>query len=308
MTGKDEKEKSECSESSGFTKISQLNLFKKEDLSGPPLSAHPHRYKRKLSRKASEVLKRSCLAHIRESYRGDPAEGNMVLQPDIYDTEETRRPPISFKQPLLPVPSIAIGAIAEPVRLHEDPPHSSRMGQIERNSSLGIPRISDDYGKDIFSLPQDQNQHKCDLSAIRSKPRRLKAQTDWYLSQKTFSEAGSKLYLIYVQLSAWSECSDKQVDKIQQSVLLPKQEPDSPGGLRGTLREGRYDSSDSNVEIFDLVSKTDGTISFTAISYSRNKCSTKFKKQKVTALRKQELELDGLEDHRRFLEALGLGH
>ncbi|OMJ14792.1 hypothetical protein AYI70_g7674 [Smittium culicis] len=191
MTGKDEKEKSECSESSGFTKISQLNLFKKEDLSGPPFSAHPHQYKRKLSRKAN------------------PAEGNMVLQPDIYDTEETGRPPtfsrppetksacekteildgdadihlqmdrskglpdvtrppgcfhahlvlqaiqkvppISFKRPLIPVPSIAIGAIAEPVRHHEDPPHSSRMDQIERNSSLGIPRISDDYGTQISS-------------------------------------------------------------------------------------------------------------------------------------------------------------
>ncbi|OMJ25056.1 hypothetical protein AYI70_g1159 [Smittium culicis] len=51
------------------------------------------------------------------------------------------------------IPRPVIRAITEPVDLHEDPPLSSRVGQVERNSSLGISRRPADYGGIQIRVP-----------------------------------------------------------------------------------------------------------------------------------------------------------
>ncbi|OMJ28641.1 hypothetical protein AYI69_g1885 [Smittium culicis] len=94
---------------------------------------------------------------------------------------------------------------------------------------------------------------------------------------------------------------------VQQSVLLPTLEPDSTGSPEGPPRESHNDTSESNVEIRNLVPRPDGAIDFTATASPSNNSGPRFEKRKVVALGKQELELDGLEDIRRFLETQGLG-
>ncbi|OMJ16950.1 hypothetical protein AYI70_g6284, partial [Smittium culicis] len=75
----------------------------------------------------------------------------------------------------------------------------------------------------------------------------------------------------------------------------------------GPPRESHNDTSDSNVEIRNLVPRPDGAIDFTATASPSNNSGPRSEKRKVAALGKQALELDGLEDQRRFLETQGLG-
>ncbi|OMJ15436.1 hypothetical protein AYI70_g7271 [Smittium culicis] len=103
-------------------------------------------------------------------------------------------------------------------------------------------------------------------------------------------EARSILHLVPGQKSAGTECPDPQLYKIRRSVLLSTLESDSPG------------SSD------DLVPRPDVTINLRAPTSSSNKFSSGSKKQKDTALGKQALELDGLEDQRCFLKTKDLGN
>ncbi|OMJ18406.1 hypothetical protein AYI70_g5376 [Smittium culicis] len=107
-------------------------------------------------------------------------------------------------------------------------------------------------------------------------------------------EAGSILKLVPRQKSAGTECPDPQFDNIRQSVLLYTLESIDPGSSEGPPRASHNDSSDTNVEIHDLVSRPDATVNFTATPSSSNNCSSGSKKRKVTALGKQALRLDFL--------------
>ncbi|OMJ23147.1 hypothetical protein AYI70_g2436 [Smittium culicis] len=85
-------------------------------------------------------------------------------------------------------------------------------------------------------------------------------------------------------------------------------ESDIPGDPEGSQRTINNDSSGTNVKIRDLVPRHDCAINFTATSSSRKNCSSRFKKRKVAALGKKELELDGPEDHLYFLETQDFGN
>ncbi|OMJ16803.1 hypothetical protein AYI70_g6376 [Smittium culicis] len=66
---------------------------------------------------------------------------------------------ISLELPLLPFPRSAIRVITEPVGLHEDPPPISRMGQVEKDSSLCISGRPADYSSrslDSMSIPRSR--------------------------------------------------------------------------------------------------------------------------------------------------------
>ncbi|OMJ22772.1 hypothetical protein AYI70_g2657 [Smittium culicis] len=79
------------------------------------------------------------------------------------------------------------------------------------------------------------------------------------------------------------------------------------GSPEGPLRESHNDTSDSNVEIRNLVPRPDGAFDFTATASPSNNSGPRSEKRKVAALGKQALDLDGLEDQWRFLETQGLG-
>ncbi|OMJ13743.1 hypothetical protein AYI70_g8325 [Smittium culicis] len=114
--------------------------------------------------------------------------------------------------------------------------------------------------------------------------------------------------LVPGQQSAGTECPDSKLDKIRQSVLLSALESNSPGSSEGPPRASHIDSSDTIVKIRDLVPRPDITINFTATLSSSNNYSSGSKKRKVTALGKQEHELDSLEVQRHFLITQGLGN
>ncbi|OMJ12721.1 hypothetical protein AYI70_g8944, partial [Smittium culicis] len=120
-------------------------------------------------------------------------------------------------------------------------------------------------------------------------------------------ETRSLLQLVSGQQSTGTERSEPRMDQVQQSVLLPTLEPDITGNPEGPPRESHNDTSDSNVEIRNLVPRPDGAIDFTATASPSNNSGPRSEKRKVAALGKQALELDGLEDQRRFLETQGLG-
>ncbi|OMJ24284.1 hypothetical protein AYI70_g1678 [Smittium culicis] len=63
--------------------------------------------------------------------------------------EVPKVPPLLLKLPLLPIPRRAIRAITEPFGLHQDPPPSSGMIQIERDSCLCISRRFANHGGNL---------------------------------------------------------------------------------------------------------------------------------------------------------------
>ncbi|OMJ15493.1 hypothetical protein AYI70_g7234 [Smittium culicis] len=162
--------------------------------------------------------------------------------------------------------------------------------------------------KDMISLLQDRHPPKSDLCFIRTKSSGCPQQND--SANRVVSIAGeilrTELELVSGQKSTGTERPDTQLDKIRQSVLLSTLECDGPGISEGAPRASHNDSSDTNMEIHDLVPRYDGAINSTATPSSSNNCSAGSKKQKVTALRKQALELDGLEYQQRFLKTQDL--
>ncbi|OMJ14362.1 hypothetical protein AYI70_g7928 [Smittium culicis] len=97
-------------------------------------------------------------------------------------------------------------------------------------------------------------------------------------------------------------------DSAWTPLLMLALESDIPGDPEGSQRTINNDSSGTNVKIRDLVPRHDCAINLTATSSSRKNCSSRFKKRKITALGKKELELDGPEDHLCFLETQDLGN
>ncbi|OMJ13287.1 hypothetical protein AYI70_g8597 [Smittium culicis] len=144
-----------------------------------------------------------------------------------------------------------------------------------------LTRITGINREDLVPLPQDQHSSTGNIRSIRIKPSGRAQQTDI--------------------------ANRPQMDQVQQSVLLPTLEHGITGNPEGPPRESHNDTSDSNMEIRNLVPRTDGAIDFTATASPSNNSGPRSEKRKVAALGKQELELDGLEDQRRFFETQGLG-
>ncbi|OMJ28244.1 hypothetical protein AYI69_g2285 [Smittium culicis] len=177
--------------------------------------------------------------------------------------------------------------------------------------------------EDLVPLPQDQHSPTGKIRAIRIKPSGCAQQTDSenrmvYISGEILDaelvpwatrrrpvciileqEIRPLLQFVSGQQSTGIERSEPRMDQVQQSVLLPTLEPDSTGSPEGPQRESHNDTSESNVEIRNLVPRPDGTIDFTATAYPSNNSGPRSEKRKVATLGKQELELDGLEDQRR---------
>ncbi|OMJ14601.1 hypothetical protein AYI69_g8526 [Smittium culicis] len=210
-------------------------------------------------------------------------------------------------------------------RLHN---HTLLYQEIRGNNLFGISGIN---RKDMVSLHQYQHSPKIHICAICTKTRVCPKNTDstnrmvsitgdilrielsvWNPWRRplciiTEQEAKTILQLVTGQQRAFSEHSDPQMDHFRQSVLLPTLESDSPGSSEGPPRASHNDTSDSNVEIRNLVPRPDVAISLTTTSSSSNNCRARSENRKVTALGKQELELDGLEDQRCFLKTQDLG-
>ncbi|PWA01876.1 hypothetical protein BB558_001992 [Smittium angustum] len=121
-------------------------------------------------------------------------------------------------------------------------------------------------------------------------------------------EGGPVLQLVCGQQSARPELTSLQMVGMEQPLLLPPVEldcTDSPEGATGTSND---DHSDSDVEVGNVVSRPDVPISVTAVATTSHNSDSGPKKRKVSALGKQALALDGMEDQRRFLETQGLGN
>ncbi|OMJ10348.1 hypothetical protein AYI69_g10283 [Smittium culicis] len=143
-----------------------------------------------------------------------------------------------------------------------------------------LPRITGINREDLVLLTQDQHSPTGNIRAIRIKPSGRAQQTD------------SVKRMVYIS------------GDILDAELAPWATRRSP---EGPTRESHNTTSDSNVEIRNLAPIPDGAIDFTATASPRNNSGPRSEKRKVSALGKQELELDGLEDQRRFLETQGFG-
>ncbi|OMJ23927.1 hypothetical protein AYI69_g4818 [Smittium culicis] len=79
-----------------------------------------------------------------------------------------------------------------------------------------------------------------------------------------------------------------QIDKVQKPIHMPP--------------------VDADAKICDFVSRSDAPLCAITHPTTSKKCSSRPKNRKITAIRKQELVFDNLEDQRRFIEAHDLGN
>ncbi|OMJ12272.1 hypothetical protein AYI69_g9471, partial [Smittium culicis] len=96
--------------------------------------------------------------------QNDPSEGlsDVTRPPGCFHAhpglqEVPKVPPLSLEWPLLLIPHPAIRTITEPFGLHQDPPPSSGMGQIARDSCLCISRRFANHGRIQGRVPNEHS-------------------------------------------------------------------------------------------------------------------------------------------------------
>ncbi|OMJ19723.1 hypothetical protein AYI69_g6509 [Smittium culicis] len=167
--------------------------------------------------------------------------------------------------------------------------------------------------KYMVSLPQDQHLPTSNICTIDTKPSERHRQTN--SAKQIFFIIGD---ILSTKLSVWAPrhrplfiIPEQEPGTILQlilrSVLLPTLEPDITGSSECPPLTSHNDTCDSNVEIRNLAPRPDVAISLTATSFSSDNFRSRSENRKVTALEKQEFELDDLEEQRRFLKTQGLG-
>ncbi|PVU91551.1 hypothetical protein BB561_004345 [Smittium simulii] len=175
----------------------------------------------------------------------------------------------------------------------------SQTSGIIRNNVVkpgGRPEQAD-YSNRMVSIPRDI--YESDLSTRPSQCRPV-----CFLPEQ---EGGHILQLVLGPQSRRTECTDTQLVRVEQPILLPTLKLNLSGNSESTQGENNHDAGYSDVEISNMVSGSSGSLGVpTAITSSNNDYSRP-QKRKVSAIKQQTLVIDGLEDQRRFLETQGLG-
>ncbi|OMJ10554.1 hypothetical protein AYI69_g10198 [Smittium culicis] len=119
-------------------------------------------------------------------------------------------------------------------------------------------------------------------------------------------ESGTILQLVHRQSRSGTELIRIQMDGVQQPLCMPALESDSANRAEGAQGTNNEDFSFANVEIGHMVPGSDVPLCVPTFTTASNNSSDRSQKRKVSALGKQALELDSVEDQRRLLEAQGL--
>ncbi|OMJ12593.1 hypothetical protein AYI70_g9017 [Smittium culicis] len=90
--------------------------------------------------------------------------------------------------------------------------------------------------------------------------------------------------------------------------IRPELEPNLPSSKVGQMRTSSIDSGNANVEVSHLIHRTHGPVYLSTTPPAVNDDHTRSKKRKISALDKQVLELDSIEDQQRLLKAQGLSN
>ncbi|OMJ22129.1 hypothetical protein AYI70_g3061 [Smittium culicis] len=181
--------------------------------------------------------------------------------------------------------------------------HAILSKEIRRNDFTRTARNS---RENLVTLLEDQYSSSSDLCPISTQSSRCSEQTDssnrmvsasgdirnskllaWptrcgSISLPDEQEDRAILQLVHRQPSSGAELTSVQMDGVQQSLCVPTLESDCANRAEGAQGTNNDDFSYANAR-------------------------ARSQKRKVSALGKQALELDGLEDQRRFLETQGLG-
>ncbi|OMJ18479.1 hypothetical protein AYI70_g5334 [Smittium culicis] len=115
------------------------------------------------------------------------------------------------------------------------------------------------------------------------------------------------LQLVHRQPITGTELTSVQMNGVQQPLCVPTLESDCANRAEGAQESNNDDFSYANVEIGHMVHRCDVSLCVPTFTTASNNSSARSQKRKVSAHGKQALELDGLEDQRRFLETQGLG-
>ncbi|OMJ11270.1 hypothetical protein AYI70_g9836 [Smittium culicis] len=115
------------------------------------------------------------------------------------------------------------------------------------------------------------------------------------------------LQLFHRQPITGTELTSVQMDGVQQPLCVPTLESDCANRAEGAQGTNNDDFSYANMEIGHMVPGSDVSLCVPTFTTASNNSSARSQKRKVSALGKQALELDGVEDQRRFLETQGLG-
>ncbi|OMJ26897.1 hypothetical protein AYI69_g3689 [Smittium culicis] len=175
-------------------------------------------------------------------------------------------------------------------------------------------RTIGDLKMDLVTLPENQNPPPINIRTITSEPSGCSEQTDdtdriVYISEDIrrpeYAIRSTRFRPVCVPPE--QEAEPPKMVRAQQPKLLPALESDIPGYSKISPRTNHNDAGYTNVEVSNLVPSSEDTVNISADQNPSNDCSLGSQKRKISALGKQALELDDLEDQRRFLERQGLG-
>ncbi|OMJ13020.1 hypothetical protein AYI69_g9167 [Smittium culicis] len=103
------------------------------------------------------------------------------------------------------------------------------------------------------------------------------------------------------------ECAGLQLVRVHHPKRMPTLKSNIPGDPEGPQRMTHDHTSNFNVEVSNMVPGSDRTLCRSTVATSSKSSDSGPKKRKVAALGKQAMDLDGLEDQRRFVETQGHG-
>ncbi|OLY80604.1 hypothetical protein AYI68_g5298 [Smittium mucronatum] len=116
------------------------------------------------------------------------------------------------------------------------------------------------------------------------------------------------LQLVHRQQSARPKLSGLQIVKFKKPLSLPALEHDRADSTEGAQGTSHNDISNTNVEVSHMVSGPGDALGISIPLATSHYNHSRSKKRKITSLDKQALELDSMEDQRRFLESQGLSN
>ncbi|OMJ15793.1 hypothetical protein AYI70_g7026 [Smittium culicis] len=206
--------------------------------------------------------------------------------------------------------------------------HTIVRKEIRRND---FPRTSRNSRENLVTLLENQYSSSGDLYPISTQSSRCSEQTD--SSNRMVSVSGdirhTKLHawptrlgsiclpdeqedkeilqLFHRQPSSATELTSFQMNIVKHPLCVPTLESDCANRVEGAQGTNNDEFSYANVEIGQMVPGSDVALCVPTFTTASNNSSARSQKRKVSALGKKALELDGVEDQRRFLETQGLG-